>query len=132
MKPEAIVSWLGRMEKVTTVVAVMSVQPEQTPFNIDDIWALISRMTNCVAQLPTTPFYLPPLLNILLRITSPFLMQKYGNRYVSLVRLISDHVFPKISEESTGKTMLKVFLDGFLNSNGRECTRFFSPDEVKK
>ena len=117
------------MEKVITVVAVMSIQPEQTPFKMDDMWTLLSRMTNAVAQMSQAPFYLPTMYNILLRITSPRLMGEYRNAYLDLVRLINDQVYPKL-DGCLARTMLRVFLDRFLQSGGRDCEPFFSPDET--
>ncbi len=117
-----------RIEKITTVVSVMSIQPEQCPFNIKDIWTLLVRLTNYVNRLPQAPFYLPSIYNIILRIASPMLFEMYGNHFVGLVKLIDVHVYSKL-EDGIAKGKLRIFLDSFIKSNGMIFEKFFSQHE---
>ncbi len=116
------------MEKMIAVVAVICTQPEQSPFSLEDMWILLSRMTNYTSRLPKAPFYLPSIYNILLRIVSPKLVEKYGDQYIALVKVIDTEIFARL-EDGIARGKLRIFLDQFLNSNGATCEKFFSNND---
>lgn len=113
------------MEKIVTVVAVMSIQPEQTPFSLDHMWAWLARTTNYASRFPKPPFYLASMYNVILRITSSHLLKRFGQPFLSLVKIIEKDIFPKLEQDSD-KPRLGTFLGKFVASNGQVVEKFFS------
>jgi hypothetical protein len=114
------------MEKLVVVAAMISIQPEQTPFCIEDMWAWIARTINNVTLRPSKPpFFFAAILNSVLGITHNLLTKRYGDQFVSVVKIIKNDVVP-ILEESNDKERLKLFVEQFLATGGQTVHSFFS------
>ena len=113
------------MCKIASVVAATAIQPEQTPFTIADIWLWLTRTMNSVARLPSPPFYLGALLNVILKICGPKLLETYREKYMKLVIHLNDKLLPKL-EEDASKSRLKEYFSAFISSKGSNSIKLFT------
>lgn len=113
------------MCKIASVVAATAIQPEQTPFTIADMWLWLTRTMNSAARLPSPPFYIGALLNVILKICGPKLLETYRDKYMKLVVHINSKLLPKL-EDDASKSRLTEYLAAFISSNGKNSIKLFT------
>lgn len=122
--------WLDRMTKILCTYAVISIQPEQAPVSMEDIWAWLARFTNYCANTASPSFYTSTAFEVVLKIVSSSLLKKYGPTFMGLLSILRIQVLPKLSErgeDADAKKRLAEFLNRFIDSNGRDvCGMFIS------
>lgn len=117
------------MSKVVSVFALTSVQPEQIPgFTITDIWKYLIRLTNECCNLGSMVQrmdYVLMIYDIVLKVCSPFLYQKFQLPFMKLLTFIQKKIFIQFPENHPKKILLDDFINTFLSSNGTNSITLF-------
>lgn len=72
-----------------------------------------------------SPIYVATLFEVSLRISSPFLLHAFGNRFIQFLELIRSRVIPKLIEGTPRLDVLREFLNRYIASNGKDHMSFF-------
>ena len=103
----------------------MSIQAEQSPYRITDMWQWLTRMINAVCRLPSPPFYIGAILHVIMKVCGPKLMETYRDKYLKLVIFIHTNIWPKL-EQDVFKSRLEEYLTTFINSKGTNSIKLIT------
>ena len=67
------------------------------------------------------------LLNVMLKICGPKLLDTYQQKYMQLLQLIQKDILPKL-EEDAFKGRLTEYLNAFISSNGKNNIKLFTSE----
>lgn len=121
------------MSKLLCTFAVMTVQPEQTPFTLADGWRWLGLMVNSHARTThgvssaSPPFYVATALEVFLRVTAPHMHRAYGGAFMQLLHVVQLRVVPAVEESAPRRQSLVEFLTRFRESGGRDFMSLFQP-----
>ena len=99
-------------------------QPEQTPFSLADGWTWLATVIN-TCKFSKPPFFTASILEVFLRITSPHLLKKYKDVFLSLLECIQSDILPLLPADMPKKVSLTEFLQRFINSKGNDFMSLF-------
>lgn len=123
---ESVDSWLARMTRILCTYTVLMLAPERNPLSLADAWVWLANMVNSCASKKSLPFYTATALEVFLRISAAQLHAAYGHAFMNVLRVIRAEILPLLEQDMPKRQPLELFLNKFIDSNGREFIRFFS------
>lgn len=119
--------------KVLATFAVLLLQPEQTPFTLQDGWTWLARTVNLCAQYihsskttpSSPPFFIATTMEVFLRVAARGLFQAFGEPFMRLLKCIKEKILPQCSADMPKREALKEFLQRFIDSNGKDFMSLF-------
>lgn len=120
------------MTKVMVVFAKLCIQPEQNPFTLSDIWNVLTRAMNSCIRHPSPPFYTATIFEVILRVSSLELHQKYGVHFMGLLKVIEYDILPKLIQDMPRRPALVEYLARYIPSNGQDFMRYYEIIDASK
>jgi hypothetical protein len=116
--------YLQRISKIVGVYAEICIHAQQNPFTIEECWTWVVRIiNNCTRRIQRSnhfpsepiPYFIPTVLDIVLRISGAALAGKYGvSSLLNLIRSIKKDIIPTLLRD------VKNHKDGKQSSLGRD------------
>ena len=117
--------WLGRQMKIIVTFFTVMIQPEAFPFGLNDAYIWLVNVINMISKGTTSaPTFVAPLLDNVLRTIGAQMFESYGDRLISLLRIISDEIMHRLDVKSPKAKIelkrLEQFLKAATAANGRK------------
>ena len=122
---ESYEKWLSRQMKIVVTFFTITTQPESFPFGLNDAYMWLVNIINMIAHgSRTAPAFVAPLLDNVLRTISVNMFESYGDKFISLLRIIATQIAPHLDSKSPKAKIelkrLEQFLKAAIAPNGRQ------------